>query len=162
MLIMGSTGLKVPKRAVQVELHLYEVGPRRFELYLAEQGARDPRPESVVARLEDDAQFLPGRDVSEEEWALVNKAAIVWADVPEEAAVLSLEEELYDHRRPLEVELIGGGVLRGELLYSAPDNRARTVDYLNQPGRFLRVFRGGGLALVNKGWILRAVERPGA
>lgn len=156
---MASAGLKVPKRAVQVELHLREMGAKRFEIFLAEHGARDPRPESVVARLEDEEPFLPGRDPDEDDWFLINKGAIVWAAVPEEAAVLSLEDELYDHRREVTVDLLGGESLTGELLYSAPEARTRAVDYLNRPGRFVRVFREGGLALVNKAWIVRAAER---
>jgi hypothetical protein len=159
MLIMSHGGLKVPKRAVQVELHLHEVGMRRLEVFLAEQSPRDPRPESVVDRLEDDEAFLPGRDTDADTWMLVNKDAIVWASVPEEAATLSLEEELFDHRRGVVLELLGGDSVEGELLYSAPESQARSIDYLNRPGRFVRVFRGGGLALVNKRWLICAVER---
>jgi hypothetical protein len=159
MLIMTPGGLKVPKRAVQVELHLHEVGVRRLEVFLAEHGPRDPRPESVVDRLEDDEAFLPGRDPDADAWMLVNKDAIVWASLPAEAATLSLDDELFDHRFSIHVELFGGEKLEGELLYSAPGARARPVDYLNQPGRFVRVFRGGGLALINKRWLICAIER---
>jgi hypothetical protein len=155
---MPEGGLKVPKRGVFVELHLREVGVRQLEVFLAEQGPRDPRPESVVDRFEDDERFLPGRDAEADAWILVNKDAIVWASVPAEAAILSLDEELFDHRRAVRIELMGGASVEGELLYSAPEARARPVDYLNRPGRFLRVHGEGGLALVNKRWVICARE----
>jgi hypothetical protein len=158
MLIMAEGGLKVPKRAVFVEVHLREVGVRRLEIFLAEQGRRDPRPESVVDRFEDDELFLPGRDADTDAWMLVNKDAIVWASVPVQAATLSLDEELFDHRRAIQVELMGGALVEGDLLYSAPGDRARSVDYLNRPGRFLRMYFEDGLALVNKRWIICARE----
>ena len=155
---MPSSGLRIPKLAVQVEIHLRERQSRRVEIFLAEQGPRDPRPESVIDRLEDDEAFFPGRDPDSGEWMFVNKDAIVWAEVPQDAATLSLEEQLFDHRRPVRVEVLGSEALDGELLYSAPETRARPIDYLNRPGRFVRVHRDGGLALVGKRWIVRVLE----
>jgi hypothetical protein len=56
------------------------------------------------------------------------------------------------------VDLIGAEPLAGELLYFAPEQSTRLVDYLNEPGRFLRLWAKETLYLINKAFVLRVVE----
>ena len=58
----------------------------------------------------------------------------------------------------MRVDLIGGEPLAGELLYSAPEESTRLVDYLNAPGRFLRLWSKETLYLINKTFVSRVVE----
>ena len=58
----------------------------------------------------------------------------------------------------MRVDLIGAAPLAGELLYSAPEQSTRLVDYVNEPGRFLRLWAKETLYLINKAFVMRVVE----
>ena len=67
-------------------------------------------------------------------------------------------DELFEFRRTVRVDLIAAEPIEGEMLYSAPDESTRLVDYLNAPGRFLRLWAKERLYLINKAFVLRVVE----
>jgi hypothetical protein len=67
-------------------------------------------------------------------------------------------DELFEYRKFVRIALAGGGSIEGEILFSAPDGGARLVDYLNRHERFLRLWDGDRLYLVNKKSMLRIVE----
>ncbi len=133
--------LRIPKEAFAVELALAGAVPRRVEVFLAEQRANEFRRQVVLD--------------------LLDKDALLWIGVPlapfgSQAA--AGEDELFEFRRPVRVDLIGGEPLEGELLYSAPEQSTRLVDYLNEPGRFLRLWAKETLYLINKAFVLRVIE----
>jgi hypothetical protein len=93
------------------------------------------------------------------EWESFNARAVVWigmSRLSDDAA--GAGDELYEHRKFVRVALADGGALEGEILYSAPDDEARLVDYLNRPDRFLRLWDGDRFFLVNKESVVRIVE----
>jgi len=149
--------LRVPKHAVTVELALEGRAPRVVEIYLAEQRPHDLRPEDVSDLFGEPPAFLPARDLSEGEFVVVRKEAVAWVAF----SGLDDEGELFDARHDVRVELRGGGGLDGELLYSPPEGRGRVVDYLNQTGRFLRLWTPERLYLVNTAYIIRVIEKGG-
>jgi hypothetical protein len=92
-------------------------------------------------------------------WESFNARAVVWIAMSRESAgAEGSTEELYDFRKFVRLALSGGGALEGEILYSAPDGETRLVDFLNRPERFLKVWDGDRLFLVNKESVLRVVE----
>jgi len=150
-----SSDLRVPKLPVAVELALDGRAPRPVEIYLAEQRAHDPRPDDVADLFDEPTPFLPARDVGEGEVVVLRKEAVAWIALP----VRRDDDELYEARRDVRVELRGGGGLDGELLYSPPEGRSRVVDHLNGAGRFVRLFSGDRVYLVNTAYIVRVIEK---
>ncbi len=156
--------LRIPKEAFAVELALAGAAPRRVEVFLAEQRANEFRRQVVLDLLEQAQAFLPARDPSTGKQETFNKDALLWIGVslaPFGSQAAAGEEELFEFRRPVRVDLIGGEPLAGELLYSAPEQSTRLVDYLNAPGRFLRLWAKDTLYLINKAFVLRVVEIAG-
>lgn len=147
--------LRVPKNAVTVELALEGRAPRPVEMYLGLQRPHDFHAEDVSDLFDGPAAFLPARDVGEGEVVVVRKDAVVWVAFPASPEA----DELYDERHDVSVELRGGARLDGELLYSPPEGHGRVVDHLNQTGRFVRLWAGERLYLVNAAYIVRVVER---
>jgi hypothetical protein len=158
--VSTSDPLRIRKQAVVVELALARETPRRVEVFLAEQRANDFRPQHVVDLLEHVQAFLPARDSATGLWEIFNKESLLWIGVPLSPFGSQTEEhdELFDFRRPVRVDLVGADPLEGELLYSAPEESTRLMDYLNERGRFLRLWARDRLYLVNKAFVLRVVE----
>ena len=137
--------------------------PRPVEVFLAEHSAREFRRQRVLDLLEHVQAFLPARDVTTGAWEIFNKDSVLWIGVPlspKGTEAEGLSEELFEFRRPVRVDLIGAPPLEGELLYSAPEQSTRLIDYLNEPGRFVRLWAAERLYLINKAFVLRVVE-PG-
>jgi hypothetical protein len=147
-------GLHVPKRAVDVELKLAGRDSVRVQVWVPRE---DPVPAHAVRELLEHASaFLPAREPAAKQTVVFNKEVVEWAALEGEG----LEDELYESRHDVRLELIGGGELAGELLYSMPQDHARVADYLNAAGRFVRLWVGERLLLVNKAYIERVIEVP--
>jgi hypothetical protein len=160
------TGLEVPKTPVRVELTLDGAPARQIELYVAEHLSDFARRQHVIDLLvAQDDDFLPVRDLADDAWVLVNKAVITFVSVPLAGGQLPVEEadataqdELFEVRRRVEVHLVGGGRLVGELLYSPPAGRARVTDHLNDVGRFFRLWAADAVHILNKRYVARLIE----
>jgi hypothetical protein len=153
--------LQIPKEPFAVDLALAGFAPRRVEIFVAERRADEFRRELVLDLLEHAQAFLPARDPATGNWELFNKDVLLWIGVPLApfgSQAGSREDELFEFRRPVRVELIGGEPLAGEFLYSAPEQSTRLVDYLNEPGRFLRLWAKETLYLINRAVVLRVAE----
>lgn len=152
--------LRIRKQAVSVELALAGDHPRTVEVFLAEQRANEFRRQDVLDLLENAEAFMPVHDIGTFEREIVNKDAVLWIGVP--LAPFGSEpdasQELFDFRRRVRVELLGTGDLDGDLLYSAREESTRIVDYLNETGRFLRLWAKDRLYLINKTFVSRIVE----
>jgi hypothetical protein len=151
--------LRVRKEPFEVEVVLAGRAPRRVELFLAEHASDRFHRQRVLDLLVQADVFLPARDVETGQWETLNARAVVWIGLSRS----SLErggstEELYEYRKFVSVALVGGGSLEGEILYSAPDGGTRLVDFLNRRERFLHLWDGDRLYLVNKESVLRVVE----
>jgi hypothetical protein len=144
----GRTDLRVPKKAVAVELTLVDRGAARIELFVAEA-------QGVAPLLEGDFEFLPGHDVDEDTWVVLRRSSVLWVRLTPEPESL----ELFDHAQDVRIDLAGGSSLDGSLLYTAAPERARVVDHLNEPGRFLELWQEERLCLVNKAYIVKLRER---
>jgi hypothetical protein len=155
--------LRIRKNAVKVELALATGEPRRVEVFVAEHRDHEFRREDVLNLLEHVQGFLPARDAASGRREIFNKDALLWIGVPLSplgSEAESAAEELFEFRRPVRVDLIGAHSLTGEVLYSAPAENTRLVDYVNEPGRFLRLWTKDSLYLINKAFVLRMVEAP--
>jgi hypothetical protein len=157
--------LRIRKQAVAVELALAAGEPRRVEVFVAEHRDKEFRRQDVLDLLEHVQAFLPARDVASGHWEIFNKDTLLWIGVPLSpfgSEQTGAAEELFEFRHPVRVDLIGTRSLEGEFLYSAPAESTRIVDYVNEPGRFLRLWTNDRLYLINKAFVLRLVESGGA
>lgn len=155
----ASAQLRIRKEPLEVELVLAGEPPRRVELFLAEHGPHAFDRQSVLDLLEQADSFLPACDRETGNWESFHTRSVVWIAIPRSPA--DGEEsggELYDRRKLVHVWLTGGASLEGEILYSAPEESARVVDVMNRKERFLRLWSGNRLFLVNKDLVLRVVE----
>ena len=155
-----SEPLRIPKEAFAVELALAGFEPRPVEVFLVGQRAEGPRRQQVLDLLEHVQAFLPARDPATGEGELFNKDALLWIGIPLEtfgSPAVAGEDELFEFRRPVRVDLIGAEPLEGELLYSAREESTRLIDYLNEPGRFVRLWAKDTLYLINKAFVRRVV-----
>ena len=152
--------LRIRKQAIAVDLTLAGGRPRRVEIFLAEHRANEFRRQDVLDLLENVQSFFPVRDVGTSDWEIVNKNAFLWIGVPLApfGSEADAPEELFEFRRPIRVELLGSDPLEGDLLYSAREESTRIVDYLNETGRFLRLWAKDRLYLINKTFVLRILE----
>jgi hypothetical protein len=152
--------LRIRKQAVAVDLTLAGGRPRRVEIFLAEHRANEFRRQDVLDLLEHTQAFLPVQSVGTNVREIVNKDALLWIGVPLApfGSETDAPEELFEFRHPVRVELLGADPLEGELLYSAREESTRIVDYLNETGRFLRLWAKDRLYLINKTFVLRVVE----
>ncbi len=152
--------LRVRKQKVLVDLALPGAGPRAVEIFLPEYGDSPYRPQHVLDLLEQTQGFLPARDRASGSWELFNRDALLWVRVPR--GHLGEDEpgqdELFEFEQRVRVDLDEGEPLEGELLYSAAGEKTRVVDHLNQEGRFVSLWQGEYLYLINKAFVLRVVE----
>lgn len=160
--------IKVPKIPVTVDVTLEGQPVRALEIFIAEHQSHAYRRQHVIDLLESpDASFLPARDVDADEFSLFNKEALVTVGIPLSDGELPVEEipetiddELFDIRAMVRVDLRRSGSVTGRVLYSPPARQARVADYLNQPGRFFRLWTDSHVYLINKAYVVRVAELP--
>ncbi len=170
--------LRLPKFPVEVEVGLSDGSTQWLEFYVAEHNEHSYRRQHVLDLLHAEELFVPalevvrdggdGRGDGDGVWAMINKATIAWVAIPLDEGALPVEEsleavdpELYDVRIHVSIEIVAHATVEGHVMYSPPSGHERLNDYLNRPGRFLRVWTGERLVLVNKSSILR-VREPAA
>jgi hypothetical protein len=153
--------LRVRKQIVAVDIALAGLPPRPVEVFLAENDIRQYRRQQLLDLLEHGPPFVPVRDSAEARWDIVNRDLVVWVRVPPASLAVAGEEadELFDIRQKVDIELTSGPALSGELLYSAEETLTRVTDYMNQQGRFFRLWKGEDLYFVHKPFVIRVIER---
>jgi hypothetical protein len=158
-------GLRLPKFPVAVELALSGRAVRTVEVFVAEHKDHAYSRQQLLDLLDAPAAFLPARDPTRGGVFLFNKETIVWVAISLSGGALPVEEEpeaaeiqLFEVRQRVEVELIDGARLIGEILYTPPAEKARTVDHLNQASRFLRLWTVDRVYLINKSFVLGVAE----
>lgn len=165
---MRSTAeLRVPMVPVAVELAGVDAPPAPCELYLADVARRSHTAlaDDLANLLEAEPPFLPVR--SGTGVALIGKRAIQWValanpddevDAGGDGAEPSEGLTLFDSRHDVEVTLIDGATLTGAILHSSPADKPRVIDYLNRPGRFVRLWTPRAQYLINKRHVARVRE----
>ncbi len=176
-----SSELRVPTIAVPVRLalvgeHPAAARPTTAELFVTDvpRRGRNQLLDDLAALVMAPPAFLPVRWSSRVR--LLGKHAIAWIAIRRraEAAVAagepvadpatdfghepSDEFTLYDREHIVELELMRGTKLIGNLLDSAPLDRTRAIDHLNGAGTFVRLWSPDDHYLVNKLQIVAATE----
>lgn len=154
---MSNESYKIQKRQEPVTLWVHPDGPVKGTLYLQEQSDRGERPEHPIEIMNTDVPFIVLHCQDPDENRFYGKRAIVrvhhdpMEGEPETSDITIV---------PCELRLMDGSSLSGTIReFLLPEHR-RLFDYLNQRGEpFLRLhLDDGGICLVNKAYIVRAVE----
>jgi hypothetical protein len=161
--------LRTPTIALPVRLALQGDSATAAALFVPDlpRQARAQLLDDLAAVLDEDRDFVPV--LFGERRVLVNRSAIAYVAVARRplkgnGGGISDEDEisdvhtLYDHRCPVFVTLHDGTPLRGTLLFSSPADRARLVDFINLGPRFVRVWTGDELYLVQRSAIRTLCE----
>jgi hypothetical protein len=125
-------------------------------LFLHAVADRSSRPETIGSRLNDLAvSFLPVR--RDERIELVHLAWVAYVAVAGRPLDVAAREEVGARRAAVELDLVGGETLKGELLYELPAGNSRVSDLLNSAGeRFLLLLSESETLFVNRAAIVRA------
>lgn len=151
--------LRVPKRAVPVEVVLPGGEARQVAVYLSEGAASHPGPERLSDLLNGTAPFIPARESGSGAMTFLHRASIAVARVASE------EEPADDSftiptEHEVEITLADGARLSGLVAYVAPQSRERLVDFLNRPEPFLRLLERERVALVGRAHVARVALLP--
>jgi hypothetical protein len=153
--------LRVPKQRIAVEVYLRSGGKRRVELFLAEYQGQNLRPEDVPDLLESTDPFLPAYDPKEDRITLIGRMNILYVaqsiETGDESSIVA--DVLFDIQRPVTITLTDGTTYQGDLLYSAPRGRARSIDHVNGASRFLPLYLEKRILLLNKAAIVEIADR---
>ena len=125
-------------------------------MFLAEHQDHSWHRQEVLDLLEQGEAFFPAHDEADA-LMLVARAAVVWVAVDKD--VETEQEELFDYRREVCLDLDGGRSLEGQLLYAAAPDHARLIDYMNAAPRFFRIFTADRVYLVARAAVLRLWDR---
>jgi hypothetical protein len=114
-----------------------------------------PLGQSIAEALEEpDRRFLPV--TGDGGFRLVSRAQVAVVTVPIFRAEVDAEAPVV--RRPVVVGLVGGGVLRGALLFVPAYGRGRVADHLNQEGPSFVLRDGDQIHIVSKSHVLWVEE----
>ena len=142
--------LRIPKRAVQVEITRPDGASVRAEVYLAEFASTHVGGERLSEML-NAGHFLPARDLATGKVNFLACRNVVVARVARE---IEEDDDAAAHTIPTEHEvriiLLGGQTLTGLLTYVLPPERARLIDFLNACPQFIPLLEADHLALVNR------------
>ncbi len=151
--------LRIPKRAVPVEVVLPGGEVRKVSIFLAEGAASHPGPERPSDLLNGSAPFIPAREDATGAMTFLHRASIAVARVAageepaDDSFTIPTEHEV-------EVTLTDGERLSGLVAYVAPEAHERLVDFLNRPEPFFRLLEPGGVALVGRAHVARVALLP--
>jgi len=146
--------LRIPKRAVPVEVVLPGGEARQVSVFLAEGAASHPGPERLSDLLNGSAPFIPAREDGSGAMTFLHRASIAVARV-------AADEEPADDsftiptEHEVEITLTDGSRLSGLVAYVAPESRERLVDFLNRSEPFLRLMERDRVALVGRAHVAR-------
>jgi hypothetical protein len=152
--LKGMQDLRVPKRAVPVEVVLPGGEARQVSVYLSEGAATHPGPERLSDLLNGSAPFIPARESGSGAMSFLHRASIAVARVPadeepaDDSFTIPTEHEV-------EITLVDGARLSGLVAYVAPESRERLVDFLNRTEPFFRLLERDRVALVGRAHVAR-------
>jgi hypothetical protein len=125
------------------------------EIFLRSVGERHPGPERLLDRLNDPAADFMAATV-EGRIELFQLSWIACVEVEGRAPELSGEELPGATTHRVELELVGGRGLEGELVYARPAGQSRVSDFLNAtPDRFFPLVFDDRTCYVNRRAVVR-------
>ena len=123
--------------------------------FLSHHSADHSGSETIYDVLNSVLAFIPLEDIHTNEVIFVAKAQIVSVELLDREVVSSL----YLRELQVQVDMLNGEVIDGEILIDMPQTKPRLSDFLNLPHIFLYVHRKQGDMIINKGFIFSLKEK---
>ena len=123
--------------------------------FLSHHSAHHSGSETIFDVLGSQVSFIPLEDIRTAEMIFVAKAQILSVELLDREVVSSL------HLRELQIQIdmLNGEVIHGEILMDMPQAKPRLSDFLNLSHKFLYVHREEGDMIVNKSYIVSLKEK---
>jgi len=158
---MSNEDIEHPELRIEVEpasVRVVTRGALKFlaEVFLHRASDLHPGAETLLDRLNHPSErFLPCRVGGREE--LIHLAHVAMIELEGEAPEIARLNELNARHVPVELDLVTGQTLRGEVVYLAPSQRSRVSDLLNHPtDKFLLMTTGEISRYVHRDSVVRA------
>jgi len=130
---------------------------RRLDVnfFLSHHSAHHSGSETIFDVLSSQLSFIPLEDIRTDETIFVAKAQILSVELLDREMVSSLNlRELQ-----IQIDMLNGEVIYGEILMDMPQAKPRLSDFLNLTHKFLYVHREQGDMIVNKEHIVLLKEK---
>ncbi|MBN2195106.1 MAG: hypothetical protein JW751_19975 [Polyangiaceae bacterium] len=142
-----SSSFRITTHRVPARVRLASGTTLTGQFSCAEQARQHVGSETLSDLLNDAARFVPFFAEGRDDPVLLGKHAIRTVELLEPDGVAPVEA--FGEERAIEVLLDDGTELLGSIHVAAPIGHTRTLDFLNETGRFVRVRRSDGVVLVN-------------
>lgn len=152
---MAVMQMKVDKFRNKATITLSDGRRLDVNFFLSHHSAQHSGSETIYDVLSSVLSYIPLEDIRTNEVIFVAKTQIVSVELLDREVVSSL----YLRELQIQVDLLNGEVIDGEILIDMPQTKPRLSDFLNLPHKFLYVHREQGDIVVNKGYIVSLKER---
>jgi len=142
----------VQKIRVPVRVSQGGLPPIEGDLALGPQAEFHAGPETVLERLNTVSRVIPLQRAEDERTLLLNRSDIDWvaADPSVAASLICPPTYQVTHQESVELRLIGGASLEGQVQIELPEHLNRASDFMNGPEDFFPLLTPFGVLLVNK------------
>lgn len=148
---MNNEHLKVPKSLKQVTLWVHPEGQVPGYIYLRKHSALHAGEELPLEVLNRPEPFIVFKRESPEEMRFYNRKSIIRVEYT------GLDKQKTRAIRPLpcRLQMMDGSLISGTIEEPLHPNKARLLDYLNNPDDvFVKLHMEGNTALINKSYII--------
>lgn len=130
---------------------------KRFEVnfFLSHHSAHHSGSETIFDVLNSQLSFIPLEDIHTNEVIFAAKAQIMSVELLHREVVSSL----FLRQLQVQVSLLNGEVIHGEILIDMPQTKPRLSDFLNLSHNFLYIQRQEGDIVINKSHIVSLQEK---
>ena len=152
---MAVMKLKVDKFRNKATIVLNDGKTLEVNFFLSHHSPHHSGSESIFDVLSSQVSFIPLEDIFTTEIIFVAKTQILSVTLLDREVVSSLNlRELQ-----IQIDMLNGEVIHGEILMDMPQAKPRLSDFLNLPHEFLYVHREQGDMIVNKSYIVSLKEK---
>lgn len=139
---------------IRVPVRVSQGGMPPIEGYLScgPQAQFHAGPETLLERLNEPSRVIPFQRAEDERTILLNRADIDWiaADAAVAPSLVCPPTYQVTHQESVDLRLIGGASLEGQVQIELPEHLNRASDFLNGPEDFFPLLTPFGVLLVNK------------
>jgi len=114
--------------------------------------------ELILDVLNSSSNFIPLEDAESKKVSLVNKQRIRWVELKEKEIP---REAILPREHFVQVEMIGGKVIRGRVPVEMPPERSRLSDHLNFTPQFIHLLQEDRELILNKSYLLSVWDEEG-
>lgn len=142
----------VQKIRVPVRVSQGGMPPLDGYLALGPQAQFHAGPETLLERLNEPGRVIPFQRADNERTILLNRADIDWVAAEPSVAPSLLCPPTFTvtHQESVDLRLVGGAALEGQVQIDLPEHLNRASDFINGPEDFFPLLTPFGVLLVNK------------